>query len=145
MRGARHVVAVLIVLGALALALPALALAGGSAGNNQYTNPFGSTTPASPPATSSTSSAPPATTPATTPAATTPASTTPPSSTAAASAGATTTAEPTATAAAGGAPSTTSGSGPSLPRTGYVAGEAAGFGLVLLVSGMVIRRRIQRG
>jgi hypothetical protein len=145
MRGARHVAAVLVVLGALALMLPALALAGGSAGNNQYTNPFGSTTPSSPPATSSTSSSPPATTPATTPPATSPATTPPASSTAAASAGVTTTAEPTATAAAGAGPATSGTSGPGLPRTGYVAGEAAGFGLVLLVSGVLIRRRIQRG
>jgi cytoskeletal protein RodZ len=144
MRGARHLAALLIVLGTLALAMPAFALAGGSAGNNQYTNPFGSTTPSSPPATSSTSSAPPATTPATTPASTTPA-TTPQSSTAPTPTSVATTGEPTATAAAGAAPGTTGGSGPSLPRTGYIVGEGVGFGLVLIVSGVLIRRRVQRG
>jgi cytoskeletal protein RodZ len=146
MRGARHLAALLIVLGALALMVPAFALAGGSAGNNQYTNPLGSTSPSSPPATSSTSSAPPATTPpATTPPATTPETTpaTTPETTPASTAEDTTSSDvPTATAAA--APGTTETSGPSLPRTGYLDWEVAGFGAVLLAGGVVIRRRVRR-
>jgi hypothetical protein len=137
MRGARHLAGLFIVLGVIAMAVPAIALAGGSAGNNQYTNPFGNTSPSSTPATSSTASAPPATTPAQT----TPASTS-------GAAGATTTpvttnADPTATAAAGAASPTTT-SGHSLPRTGYLDWEAAGFGVVLLAGGLVIRRRMRR-
>jgi hypothetical protein len=135
MRGARHLAALLIVLGLVAMAVPAIALAGGSAGNNQYTNPFGSTSPSSPPATSSTASAPPATTPA---------QTTPPSSTSPAVDPGTATADPTATAAAGAAPSTTTTSGRSLPRTGYLDWEAAGFGLVLVAGGLVVRKRARR-
>ena len=57
MRDARHLAILLVILGALLLALPAAALAG-SAGDNQYTNPFGGGGSGS----SSTSSAPPATT-----------------------------------------------------------------------------------
>ena len=139
MRGARHLAALLIVLGLVAMAAPAIALAGGSAGNNQYTNPFGSTSPSSPPATSSTASAPPATAPVQT---TAPSSTSPsadPGTTPA-----TATANPTATAASGAAPATTTTSGPSLPRTGYLDWEAAGFGLVLVVGGLVVRKRARR-
>jgi cytoskeletal protein RodZ len=135
MRGARHLAALLSVLGVIAMLVPAIALAGGSAGNSQYTNPFGNTSPSSPPATSSTASAPPATTPAqsTSPATTSP-STTP----------VTTSGAPTATAVAGAGGGSTTSSGRSLPRTGYLDWEAAGFGLVLVAGGFVIRRRLHR-
>jgi cytoskeletal protein RodZ len=138
MRGARHLAALLIVLGAVAMMIPAIAFAGGSAGNNQYTNPFGNTSPSSPPATSSTASAPPSTTPSqsTSPASTSPSESTTPQAT---------TTDPTATAAAAGAGgSTTTTSGPSLPRTGYLDWEAAGFGIVLVAGGVLIRRRTRR-
>src|ERR1700761_6164281 len=79
MRRSRLLIAACLTLGVLALALPAASLAGGSAGDQQYTHPFGggaaqpaqtSTTSAAPPTTtsappaSSTAAAPPATTPA---------------------------------------------------------------------------------
>jgi cytoskeletal protein RodZ len=144
MRDGRHLAALLVVLGALALAVPAVALAGGSAGNNQYTNPFGGgTTPqpttTTPPQTSSTaapqpttSAAPPATTQSPGTATTSVVTTSDP----------TATSEPTATAASPGVGTTTGGTG--LPRTGYAVWELAGFGLVMVAGGFVIRRRGRR-
>ena len=146
MRDGRHLAALLVVLGAFALAVPAVALAGGSAGNNQYTNPFGGGTtlsrPTTPPQTSSTT------------------------------APETTTSAPrrrrdVVAPATGdrrrrtpnhlghsdqrpdrdrrrlaGAGTTTAGKG--LPRTGYAVWEIAGFGLVMIAGGFVIRRRARR-
>lgn len=106
---------------AVALVVPALSLAGGSAGNQQYTDPFGSgsgstTTHAAAPST--TASPPPATTPETT---------------AATVAATTTAADPTATAA-----TTSSG---TLPHTGYDLWTGVGFGVTLIAAGIVLRRR----
>jgi hypothetical protein len=144
MRDGRHLAVLLVVLGALALAVPAVALAGGSAGNNQYTNPFGSGTTSQP-----TTTAAPQTSSTTAPQPTTSAA--PPPTTASPGTGTsvvttsdpTATSEPTATAAASpGAATTTGGTG--LPRTGYAVWELAGFGLVMTAAGFAIRRRGRR-
>jgi hypothetical protein len=146
MRDGRHLAALLVVLGALALAVPAIALAGGSAGNNQYTNPFGgsTTSQSAPPQTSSTtapepttSSAPPETQTSSTP----PATAVSPA-TATTSVQTTSDPEPTATAASPDRSITTADKG--LPRTGYAVAEIVGFGLVMVASGLVIRRRARR-
>lgn len=141
MRRPRHAIAVLLVLGLLGFALPALALAsgGGSAGDQQYTDPFGgsggqttthrTTTSASPPPTSS---APATSTPAT------PATTTPATSPAATSA-----VDPTATAASTTPVSSTSTAG-TLPYTGYDGGLAALLGGGLVLSGAALRIRSRR-
>jgi LPXTG-motif cell wall-anchored protein len=143
MRDGRHLAALLVVLGALALAVPTVALAGGSAGNNQYTNPFGSGTTSQP-----TTTAPPQTSSTTAPVTTT--SVPPPASTQSAATATTsvvTTTDPasgpTATAAASPGAGATTG-GKALPRTGYADWELAGFGLVLVAGGLVIRRRSRR-
>jgi LPXTG-motif cell wall-anchored protein len=145
MRDGRHLAALLVVLGALALTVPAVALAGGSAGNNQYTNPFGSGTTSqptktTPPQTSSTT-VPETTTSAPPPAtAVSPATTSPATETTSA---VTTASGPTATAAAAPGVGTTAG-GKGLPRTGYGVWEIAGFGLVMLAGGFFVRRRGRR-
>jgi cytoskeletal protein RodZ len=145
MRDGRHLAALLVVLGAFALAVPAGALAGGSAGNNQYTNPFGNTTTSQPTTTTptqtssttapetTTSTPPPATTESPAPATTSVVTTTDP----------TATSDPTATAAATPAAGSTT-AGKALPRTGYADWELAGFGLVMVAAGFVIRRRSGR-
>jgi LPXTG-motif cell wall-anchored protein len=125
----------MLVLVLLALTVPAVSLAdggGGSAGDQQYTDPFSSTSGGA------TSTAPATTTSAAlTPTATSsPApSTTPPSS-----AAPTTSADPTATIAT----ATATASSKTLPYTGYDAWTAVGFGLALVAGGMVLRRRTHR-
>jgi LPXTG-motif cell wall-anchored protein len=136
MRDGRHLAALFVVLGALALAVPAVALAGGSAGNNQYTNPFGGGTTSqptatTPPQTSSTAA------PQTTTSAPPPATTVSPAT---ATTSVVTTSDPTATAAASPAVGTTTTS-QGLPRTGYADAEIAGFGLAMVAGGLFIRRR----
>lgn len=125
----RHV---LVCLGLLAL-LPgptvALAQGGGSAGDQQYTDPFGSTTHSS---TTHTQTQPQQTTtsaPVTTPPAT---STTPATVTSSADAGST----PVATAA--------SSNGKTLPYTGLDLWTVVGVGLTLMASGLLIRVRSRR-
>lgn len=121
----------MLVLGALSLAVPAVTIAGGgggSAGDQQYTDPFGSTSPSK--SSSTTSSAPATSSPATTSPATT--SPTPVSGTSAASDPTT----PTATIA-----STTTG---ELPRTGYDGWLAAGLGFALVGGGLGLRVRLRR-
>jgi len=123
----------------VALAVPAASLAGGSAGDQQYTDPFaggsggsgshtaGTTT--SSPATTTSSPAPAQTTssaaPSTTPAASSSADPT------TAAAIPTTAGEPTATMAGG--------SSTTLPYTGYDAWTAVGFGLTLVAGGAALR------
>jgi LPXTG-motif cell wall-anchored protein len=127
----------ILLLGALALAIPAVTLAGGgggSAGDQQYTDPFAGTSPGkSKPKTTSTSapttSTQPATTPATGPTPTT--SVTPVAGTSTASDPTT----PTATIA-----STTG----QLPHTGYDSWLAAGLGFVLVAGGLGLRARLRR-
>ena len=136
MRDARHLATLLVVLGAFALAVPTIALAGGSAGNNQYTNPFGPGTTSQP-----TTTAPPHTS-STTPPQTTTASAPPSTSVApdTATVSAVTTSDPTATAAASPRVGTTTAT-KGLPYTGYAGWDIAGFGLVMIAGGFVIRRR----
>ncbi len=138
-----HVIACLCLLGLLSA--PAVALAqGGSAGDQQYTDPLAgtttgshtstqpaSTTPASSPTTSSTPATP-------TPASSTPATTTPaPSGQATTAAPATSdSAAPTATTASSG-----TGSQKTLPFTGIDLWAVAGIGLSLTASGLLIRLR----
>jgi hypothetical protein len=132
----------------VALAVPAVSLAGGSAGDQQYTDPFsggssgsgshtaGTTT--SSPATTTSSPAPAQTTPSAAP------STTPADPTTAAAVP-TTAGDPTATAAAvpttAGEPTATmaGGSSTTLPHTGYDAWTAVGFGVALVAGGAALR------
>jgi hypothetical protein len=135
----RRLLTALLVLVALALAVPAATLAagGGSAGDQQYTDPFAATsTPTSthtatptttppapattaPPPTVATSTQPLAPAATATPAATTPAPATP---------------EPTATTAR---PTT-------LPFTGYDSWLAGALGMAMVVGGITLRRRARR-
>jgi hypothetical protein len=146
MRDARHLAALLVVLGALALTVPAIALAGGSAGNNQYTNPFGSSTTSQPPPPQTSSTTAPETTTSSAPPETQTSSTPPPATAVspdtATSAVTSDPTEPTATAASPDPATSTAGKG--LPRTGYAVAEIAGFGLVMIAGGLVIRRRARR-
>jgi LPXTG-motif cell wall-anchored protein len=127
----------MLLLGALALAVPAVTLAaggGGSAGDQQYTDPFGGTsTPTSKPKTTATT--PPQTTPTPAPAPTT--SATPVASTQTATTQ--TSSDPT-TPTATIASSTTG----TLPRTGYDSWLAAGLGFVLVGGGLALRVRARR-
>jgi LPXTG-motif cell wall-anchored protein len=128
----------MLLLGALALAVPAVTIAdggGGSAGDQQYTDPFGGTstptpskpktTATTPPQTTSTAAAPPTT--SATPVASTQTATTQTSSDPT---------TPTATIA-----SSTTG---TLPRTGYDSWLAAGLGFVLVGGGLALRFRARR-
>jgi hypothetical protein len=123
----RHVLVCLGLLALLAGPTVALAQGGGSAGDQQYTDPFGSTTHSS-----TTQTQPQQTTtsaPATTPPAT---STTPATVTSSADAGST----PVATAA--------SSNGKTLPYTGLDLWTVVGVGLTLMASGLLIRVRSRR-
>jgi hypothetical protein len=121
----------------VALAVPAVSLAGGSAGDQQYTDPFGgssgsgshsaSTTTPSP---ATTTSSPAQTTPSAAPS-TTPAASTNSADPTTAAAVPTTAGEPTATMAGG--------SSTTLPYTGYDAWTAVGFGVTLLAGGAALR------
>jgi hypothetical protein len=125
----RHVLVCLGLLALLAGPTVALAQGGGSAGDQQYTDPFGSTTHAS---TTHTQTQPQQTTtsaPVTTPPA---ASTTPATVTSSADAGST----PVATAA--------SSNGKTLPYTGLDLWTVVGVGLTLMASGLLIRVRSRR-
>ena len=126
----------MLLLGALALAVPAVALAGGggSAGDQQYTDPFAGTSPGkSKPKTTTTSAPTTSSAPATsTPPPTPTTSVTPVASTSTASDPTT----PTATIA-----STTTG---ELPRTGYDGWLAAGLGFALVGGGLGLRVRLRR-
>jgi hypothetical protein len=124
----RHVLVCIGLLAFVSLGCAAAALAqGGSAGDQQYTDPFGSTKTSS-----QTTTQAQGTSPSTSPAPTTPA----PSGTAAA---ATTSSPdagtPTATAASG------TDSGKTLPFTGINVWTVAGLGLTLTAAGLLIRLR----
>jgi LPXTG-motif cell wall-anchored protein len=121
----RSLLALLIVLGLLAAAVPAVALAnGGSAGDNQYVDPLAGVHSHS--GSSASSSATNAAATTSTPAAT-------------ATAAASTATTPTATSAA--TSTHPSGKSTSLPRTGFQDWQAAGLGLVLVAGGLGLRRR----
>jgi hypothetical protein len=126
----------------VALAVPAASLAGGSAGDQQYTDPFaggsggsgshtaGTTTSSPAPAQTTSTPAPAQTTSSPAPPTTVAASTNSADPTTAAAVS-TTAGEPTATMA--------SGSSTELPQTGYDAWTAVGFGLTLVVGGAALR------
>lgn len=140
MRRPRHAFLVLLILGLAGFAVPAVTLAagGGSAGDQQYTDPFGGSGGGRATKTTATSTAPtppPTTPPATTPPATAPA--TAPATTAPAPApGATST--PTAVAATSGR------KGKTLPFTGYDGRLAALLGAGLVLGGAGLRIRLRR-
>jgi LPXTG-motif cell wall-anchored protein len=124
----------MLVLGALALSIPAATLAsgGGSAGDQQYTDPFaGSSTPT---ASTHTTTHAQTTTPPPTTSAAPPATVTPTTvSTATGTLNADPSGMPTATAA-----------GSQLPYTGYDSWLAGGFGFAMVSAGLVLRRRTRR-
>jgi LPXTG-motif cell wall-anchored protein len=108
----------------VALALPATALAGGSAGDQQYQDPLGNSTPSKPKKHSS-----PTTT--TTPTQTTPSSSSPSSSSQTTS---------TTTTSSGSGSGSGSNSG-QLPRTGVDIRLMGGIGGLLVAGGLLLRRR----
>ena len=128
----------MLLLAALALAVPAVTLAGGggSAGDQQYTDPFAGTAPGkSKPKTTATS--PPAT--STQPAATSPPATATP----------TTSVTPVASTATGSDPTTptatiASSTTGELPHTGYDGWLAAALGFALVAGGLGLRARLRR-
>jgi LPXTG-motif cell wall-anchored protein len=143
----------LSVLLALALLAPASALAGGSAGDQQYIDPLGGQNPNSGSHHSSGSGG--STTPATAPAPSTPSSTSTPttSSSSTGQTGTSTSSSTGTTAAVSGtsSPTATSSSatavdpaGKTLPRTGFDAWAGALVGLGLLGIGLVVRRVARR-
>ncbi len=126
----------------VALAVPAVSLAGGSAGDQQYTDPFSGGNGGSHTAPTTTSA--PAATPTTTSGATVTRTASPvPAQTATAPASA---ADPTTAAAvpttAGEPTATIAGSSGTLPYTGYDAWTAVGFGLTLVAGGGALRWRM---
>jgi LPXTG-motif cell wall-anchored protein len=133
----------MLLLGVLALAVPAVTLAGGggSAGDQQYTDPFAGTAPGkSKPKTTTTRTPTTATQPATTPA-TTPAATAPPTTSAtpvASTSGASDPSTPTATIAS------STGTAGELPHTGYDGWLAAALGVALVGGGLGLRARLRR-
>jgi LPXTG-motif cell wall-anchored protein len=127
----------MLLLGALALAVPAVTLAsgGGSAGDQQYTDPFAGTPSSSQSKTTTTSSAPAtSTTPAT--AAPTPTSTSPTTPVASTQ----TSSDPTTPTATIATPSTAG----QLPRTGYDSWLAGALGFALVGGGLLLRARLRR-
>ncbi len=144
MLGSRKVLICLFVLGLVALAAPVVALAnGGSAGDQQYTDPLSgthspsTTTTQAPPPSTSTSNAPP---PASSPTPAPPTSSAAPTTTATAPA----TATPTATTAATTGTSTLSAAGArQLPYTGYDGRLAAAVGFALVLGGIGLRRKLR--
>lgn len=129
----RLVLAGLLALVLAALAAPAVSLAGGggSAGDQQYTDPFSGG------GTSHSTSTAQATTPTPAPA---PAPAPAPGSAATSATPTTPTADPTATIATATPLSTVA----TLPYTGYDLWTAAGFGLTMVAGGLVLRRRTRR-
>lgn len=135
-RTSRWLVTCIVLLGALALAVPAVTIAsgGGSAGDQQYTDPFGGSSPgkSKPKTTASTTTTQAATTSTPVATSTTPVATADPT-TAAASDPTT----PTATIA-------TSTAG-RLPHTGYDSLLSAVLGFALVSGGLILRAQLRRG
>lgn len=127
-------------LGVMVLAIPAVTLAsggGGSAGDQQYTDPFAGTKPPASTTRTTATSAPTSTSaPATTVA--------PTSTTAPAPAPVTTTTTSAAADPATTPTATTALTGSQLPYTGYDGWLAAGFGLVMVAAGLGLRHRLRR-
>ncbi|MEO8967420.1 MAG: hypothetical protein ABI355_07460 [Solirubrobacteraceae bacterium] len=133
MRRPRHAFVVLLIFGLAGFAVPAITMAagGGSAGDQQYTDPFG----ASSGGRGTTKAA--ATPTAPTPAASAPAATAPPPGPPAATAPGTTS-TPTAVAATNGT------TGKTLPFTGYDGRLAVLLGAGLVLGGAALRTRLRR-
>jgi hypothetical protein len=113
--------ALLIVLGLFAAFGPSLALAAGSAGDNQYVDPLAGVHAHGGSGSSATATAP---------------------APASATAATTTTAAPTGTTTATTATTTgASGKAKTLPFTGFADWQAAGLGALLLTGGLALRRR----
>ena len=124
----------------VALAVPAVSLAGGSAGDQQYTDPFaGGSSGGSGSHTAGTHTSGPATTTSRPAPAQSSSSPAPVASTSAADP---TTATPVATTAGEPTATMAGGSSTSLPYTGYDAWTAVGFGLTLVAGGAVLRWRL---
>jgi LPXTG-motif cell wall-anchored protein len=130
----------MLLLGALALAIPAVTLAsgGGSAGDQQYTDPFAGTAPGKSKPKTTTTGTP---TTSSQPAATTPAAT--PTTSATPAASTSTSSDPT-TPTATIASTTTSTTAGELPHTGYDGWLAATLGFVLVGGGLGLRARLRR-
>jgi LPXTG-motif cell wall-anchored protein len=128
----------MLVLGALALSIPAATLAsgGGSAGDQQYTDPFAGTS--TPTASTHTTTHAQTTTPQPTTSAAPPATVAPTTvSTVTGTMTGTLIADPS------GMPTATAASG-QLPYTGYDSWLAGGFGFAMVSAGLVLRRRTRR-
>jgi LPXTG-motif cell wall-anchored protein len=153
----RHLLAALLLLGLFAAAVPVGALAdGGSAGDQQYVDPLaGNNNSHSSSSAPSSSSSAPSSSGSSSGSASSGTSSGDTSSSSASSSGASSSgasssssSAPTATTVTGtpvSGTTTTSGADPSsagqLPRTGYDSRLAAAIGLVLLLAGIVLRRR----
>jgi hypothetical protein len=126
----------MLMLALVALAVPAVSVAGGSAGDQQYTDPFGGGSGSqTAPATTTAAASATRTAAPQTQTQTAPVQTSAPSTVASQTAAtpSTTAGEPTATMAT---------SSTTLPYTGYDAWTAIGFGLTLVAGGAVIRWRL---
>jgi hypothetical protein len=126
-------------LAAFALAVPAGALAGGSAGNQQYTDPFAGSTGATQTKTQAAATAPATTAPATTaPAATPPPATTSPDT---ATTGPPTTGPSTTDPSTTDPTTTADATATTLPYTGYADWAAGALGAGLIALGLTLRLR----
>jgi LPXTG-motif cell wall-anchored protein len=135
----RRLLVGLLLAGLCALTLPVAALAGGSAGDQQYVDPVKHKTSSSTTTSPSSSGAPSSNT---TPSPSTPSAPTT-SSTLSATPAASTTTNPVATTAA--TTSTSTHSSKQLPYTGYDDRAAAALGALLVLGGFALRRRTRRG
>ena len=126
----------MLLLGVLVLAVPAVTLGsgGGSAGDQQYTDPFAGTSPGKSKPKTTTTGAPTTSTQAAAPTTSAPPAATPVASSSTSSDPTT----PTATIASA------TGTAGELPHTGYDSWLAAGLGFVLVGGGLGLRARLRR-
>ncbi len=137
----RRLLVGLLVVGLFALTLPVAALAGGSAGDQQYVDPVKHKTSSSTTTSSSSPSSSDASSSNTTPSSSGSSAPTT-SSTLSATPAASTTTNPVATTAA--TTSTSTHAAKQLPYTGYNDPAAAALGALLVLGGFALRRRTQR-
>jgi LPXTG-motif cell wall-anchored protein len=139
-RTSRWLATCMLLLGVLVLSVPAVTLAsggGGSAGDQQYTDPFAGTAPGKGKPKTTTNSAPTTSTQAAAPTTTS----APPASTPVASPS--TSSDPTTPTATIASTTATATAG-ELPHTGYDSWLAAGLGFVLVGGGLGLRARLRR-
>jgi LPXTG-motif cell wall-anchored protein len=137
-RTSRWLATCMLLLGVLVLSVPAVTLAsggGGSAGDQQYTDPFAGTAPGKGKPKTTTHSAPSTSTHTAAPTTTS----APPASTPVASPS--TSSDPTTPTATIASSASTAG---ELPHTGYDSWLAAGLGFVLVGGGLGLRVRLRR-